>query len=81
MDTKNKVKLLHDERYRIERIRRDFNTRNKWSKQDYSDFYYEDTTLFLAIIDRVFPKPDICKCSSKRLWADQICMKCGGKTP
>ena len=46
--------ITKDEQKRIALIKRDFDTRNKWSKQDYSDFYFCDVSLLLRIIDRVF---------------------------
>ena len=48
--------LAEDEQKRIELIKRDFNTRNKWSKQDYSDFYFRDVGLLLGIVDRLAPQ-------------------------
>ncbi len=47
-----------EEKKRIVIIRRDFDTRNKWSKQDYSDFYFRDVTLLLDIIERLAPQPN-----------------------
>ena len=44
--------MTKDEQRRIEWIKLNLNTRNTWSKQDYSDFYYRDITLLLGIIDR-----------------------------
>lgn len=44
--------ITSDEQKRIDIIKRDFPTRNKWSKQDCSDFYYRDVLLLLDIIGR-----------------------------
>ncbi len=44
--------MTKNEQKRIVLIKRDISTRHKWSKQDYSDFYYRDVGLLLEIIDR-----------------------------
>jgi hypothetical protein len=44
------VELTPDERFQIRWIERNFNTRHKWSKQDYSDFYFRDVSLLLAVV-------------------------------
>jgi len=46
------MSLTTDEKERIRIIKRDFPTRNKWSKQDYSDFYFRDITMLLKVIER-----------------------------
>ena len=48
--------ITEDEKRRIDLIKRDLSTRNKWSKQDYSDFYYRDVTLLLNLVERLTGK-------------------------
>ena len=56
---KNEGKMLTDDEVtRILMIKRDFSTRNKWSKQDYSDFYFRDVSLLLTIIERLIQIED-----------------------
>ncbi len=51
--------ITNDEQKRIDVIRRDFDTQNEWSKQDYADFYFRDVKLLLDIIDRYATQPDV----------------------
>ena len=45
--------MTKNEQKRVGLIKRDLDTRIKWSKQDYSDFYYRDITLLLSIVDKL----------------------------
>lgn len=50
------VILTKDEIIKIAIIKKDFSTRNKWSKQDYSDFYFRDITFLLGVIEKLIEK-------------------------
>jgi hypothetical protein len=51
--TEWRPELTADERFQIRWIERNFKTRNKWSKQDYSDFYFRDVSLLLAVVKKL----------------------------
>lgn len=46
------MRLTKDERTHIEIIKKDFDTRHKWTKQDYVDFYARDVELLLNVCNR-----------------------------
>ena len=45
--------LKAEESRKIAVLKKSFRTRSKWSKQDYSDFYFRDVSFLLKVIDRL----------------------------
>jgi hypothetical protein len=48
----NEEKGRNDVLQRIEHIKLNFSTRNRWTKQDYSDFYFADVSFLLELVDK-----------------------------
>lgn len=78
--------LTTEEQKRISFIEQGFDNRNKWSKQDYSDFYFRDTSFLLDVVrrettqsvDSEYEKPECYYCIGKKFkWKDRYCNICG----
>ncbi len=54
------MNLTKEEQLKIDWIKTNLKTRNKWSKQDYSDFYFRDVTLMYEIIKRETTMRKLC---------------------